>query len=153
MMPLLRLIAVLLLGMLTFACQDDRQPAGSDRAQVPAGLPAEMLGVTWQWIGVSGAAEPVSVDTPDRYTITFTAEGRALVRADCNRGSGGFTAGANRGLTLGAIALTRVGCPPGSLEGRYVRELNRISGYRLSGPELDLELSGGAGAMRFRRAG
>ena len=113
----------------------------------PAGLPAEMVGVTWQWIGVAG--DPLTVDAPDRYTITFTSEGRALVRADCNRGSGAYTSGTGRKLTLGPIALTRMGCPPGSLGDRYARELSGVSGYAVRAGEL--ELTAAAGALRFRR--
>jgi heat shock protein HslJ len=122
--------------------------AGCAAESGQAGLPAEMVGVTWQWVGVAG--DPVMVDAPDRYTITFTPEGRAQVRADCNRGSGTYTPGTGGKLTLGPIALTRMGCPPGSLGDRYVRELSSVSGYAVRAGEL--ELSGGAAALRFRRA-
>jgi heat shock protein HslJ len=100
-----------------------------------------LAGPVWQWTE-TGAS-------PEHYTLQFMDDGRVVVRADCNRGSGRYTADASGNLTLSAIALTKMGCPAGSLDAAFMRDLREVSGYRLEGGTLRLALRGG-GSMTFR---
>ena len=54
-------------------------------------------------------------------------------------------------MKLGAAAITRMGCPPDSQDGEFLRQLARVSRYSVAGGELVLTLGDG-GTMRFRRA-
>ena len=111
----------------------------------------EIVGPVWQWqrTELPGGTSVIAA-APERYTLAFQAGGRVLLRADCNRGSGGYEVNDNA-MKLGAVALTRMGCPPDSQDGEFLRQLERVARYAVAGGELALTLSDG-GTMRFRRA-
>jgi heat shock protein HslJ len=95
--------------------------------------------------------EQVKVDAPERYTIQFGRDGRLAVVADCNRGSTSYSVSADRRIALGPIVLTRMMCPPGSQDARFVNELGRATSYFLEDGYLFLELPVDSGTLRFRR--
>jgi heat shock protein HslJ len=95
--------------------------------------------------------ETIAPDRPEHYTIRFDRSGRFAVRADCNRGGGTYSVSPDRRLTIGPVALTRVGCPPGSLSDRFAREVGRASIYFQRDGALFLELPVDSGTLRFRR--
>jgi heat shock protein HslJ len=113
---------------------------------MPVATSQDLRGVAWHWQGPAGGPPAPR----DLYTLEFAADGRALVRADCNRGSGRYTVEANGRLSLTPIATTKMGCPAGSLDTAYLRALALVEGYRIEGEGLSLALRGG-GAMRFVR--
>jgi heat shock protein HslJ len=110
---------------------------------MPAADASTLSGPVWQWQPQHAGA------APERYTLQFVDDGRVLVRADCNRGSGRYTADPSGTLTLGPIALTKMGCPAGSLDSVFVRDLAEVVGYRVEGDTLRLAMRGG-GIMSFR---
>jgi para-nitrobenzyl esterase len=114
-------------------------------------MPPGVVGVTWQWVSFTTPAEQVNVDTRERYTIQFDQVGRLAVRADCNRGGASYAVTPDRRVTLGAMALTRAACPPGSLSDRFAREVGRAASYFLKDDELFLELPANSGTLRFER--
>jgi len=110
----------------------------------------ELTGRTWSWQRTTYAdGRSVVPDAPERYTIEFMGDGRAQLRADCNRGGTRYDAGAHRALSLAPAALTKMGCPRGSKDVEFVRQLNDVSSYRLAGNDLELVLKSDGGAMRF----
>ena len=92
--------------------------------------------------------ETVESPAPDRYTLELAPNGRLLVRADCNRGTGAYRIGAGT-LEIGPITTTRMACPPGSLDARYLGDLQRAAAHFVEGGELFIELPVDSGAMRF----
>jgi len=92
--------------------------------------------------------ETVAIDTPSRYTVEFSNDGRVALRADCNRGMGRYARSDNR-LTLQLGGLTRVACPPGSWSDRYLRDLAQVTRYNLAGDRLILHLGIDAGELVF----
>jgi len=48
---------------------------------------------------------------------------------------------------MGVATCTRVACPPGSLDTRYVAALNAVSAFSMTGSELTLTYL--QGVMRF----
>ena len=54
----------------------------------------DLDGTSWQLVKFEGSEGTMLVPASDRskYTIAFGANGRATVRVDCNRGSGGWHA-------------------------------------------------------------
>ena len=125
--------------------------ASGASAQAAAGLPGEMIDVTWEWVSFTTPVEEITVDAPERYTVQFMKDGNVALRADCNRGMASYTAGSDGKLTFGGIALTRAMCPEGSLSNRFVREVERASTYFLRDGDLFLELPVDSGTLRFRR--
>lgn len=108
-----------------------------------------IVGPEWRWQRTQlGNAPQVVAATPVRYTLTFQGGGRVNVRADCNRGSGSYEVNGAQ-MKFGAIALTRMGCPPGSQDGEFLRSLAQVAAYAMAGNELLLLLADGA-MMRFR---
>jgi heat shock protein HslJ len=117
----------------------------------PGGGPAGLVGPTWEWQEtVEADGTRIVARTPARYTLQFTREGRALLRADCNSGSGPYTLGASS-LEFGAIALTRAFCPD-SQDTEFLRGLVGVSGWERDGEELVLKLRADSGQMRFSPA-
>lgn len=73
-----------------------------------------------------------------------------MIRADCNRGHGGYTVdGASIGF--GAIALTRAMCPPGSLDMRFVSALGQAVTWSIHEGRLHLDSAAGGSVLVFAR--
>jgi|PlaIllAssembly_1097288.scaffolds.fasta_scaffold31134_2 heat shock protein HslJ len=153
-------IVVIAAAIALSACASrDPAPAGGAPAFVPSSAAPpvldmssnELVGPVWQWqrTDLPGSARVVAA-APDRYTLSFQGGGRVLLRADCNRGSGAYEVN-DTTMKLGPAALTRMGCPPDSQDGEFLRQLARVARYTVAGGELVLTLSDG-GTMRFRRA-
>ena len=117
-----------------------------------AGDDPTLAGRVWTWQASELRGERIAVAAPDRYTIEFQADGRVQVRADCNRGGAGYAAGADRALSITAVATTKMGCPAGSQGAEFVRQLADVGGYDFVDGNLVLILKSNAGAMRFSAA-
>ena len=108
-----------------------------------------IVGPVWQWQRTTlGSAPAVVAVGPERYSLSFDGGGRVNVRADCNRGSGSYEVNGTQ-IKFGAIALTRMACPPSSQDAEFLRSLVQATSYGLDRGELVLTLSDGA-AMRFK---
>jgi len=123
-------------------------PAASPR---PAAAPA-LIGTTWAWQKtIMSDDKRFEPGAPARYTVTFGADGRMAVQADCNRGAGGYELDeAQRRIRTGPMALTRAMCPEGSLDTVFAQQLSRIQGWLFEGPGLVLTLDYDSGSMFFR---
>ncbi|MGD9890180.1 MAG: YbaY family lipoprotein [Dehalococcoidia bacterium] len=115
-------------------------------AQPPDG--AALTGVVWQWQHTVTSTESFVPDDPSRYTIEFQPDGRASIRADCNRGSGSYEATGNQ-LTFGPIATTLAACPPASLGSDFLRQLNDAGVYSTDGHRLFIGLKSSVAVMSF----
>jgi heat shock protein HslJ len=102
----------------------------------------------WQWAGTATPTESLESPAPERYTLELAANGRLLVQADCNRGTGSFRIGEGT-IAFGPIATTRMACPPGSLDARYLADLQRAAAFFVQDGSLHLVLPEDAGTMRF----
>ena len=132
---------------LLISCNGAQMPVGPESSH-----PSDLAGVTWQWVSTSTAGEHLTVDAPSRYTLQFDRSGRLAVRADCNRGAGGYRLLADQRIDIGAVALTRAACPPGSLSDRFVADVSRVTRYSFDGREFILQLTGSAGTLHFQPA-
>lgn len=119
------------------------------QSALPAGGATTPIGL-WHWEGQL-ATEKLVVDQPDRYTLEIQPGGKALVRADCNRGSASYRLD-GRILAIKLGALTRAACPPGSLADRYLKALETVVSQRTKGENLFLDLPADAGTLKFVRA-
>lgn len=91
------------------------------------------------------------VEQPERYTVEFLGDGKVRIKADCNSGSGSYTAGESR-LGIGTLITTKVACPAGSLFDRYLEYLGMAAAYTFDDGSLVISLSYEAGALYFGRA-
>jgi heat shock protein HslJ len=113
--------------------------------------PNAIMGAQWRWERMVTPVEELVVPDPSQYTIELAPNGRVLVRADCNRGTGTYQIAEGK-LSFGPIATTRMACPPGSLDARYFRDLQRASSFFVEDGKLYLELPVDSGTLRFGRA-
>jgi heat shock protein HslJ len=125
----------------------ENQPAENEPFR-PAANPANLRNAVWQWESVQTPVEKVTVDKPENYTLEFKEDGSLLVQADCNRGRGKYSAN-GKSINLSNIALTRRGCPPGSLDGRFTRGLAAAQNFFFEGDALYIDMQADGGTMRF----
>jgi heat shock protein HslJ len=120
-----------------------------DKGAARVRTPEAALGV-WHWEATVTPVEQIGTANPERYTLELQRRGVALVRADCNRGRGSYEIGEGR-IKFGPIATTRMACPPGSLDGRYLKDLSRATIFFVEGGKLFFDLPMDSGTMRFAR--
>ncbi len=119
------------------------------RTSGPAVGAASPLGL-WHWEGQL-AGDKLVVDQPDRYTLEIQPGGKALVRADCNRGSASYKLD-GRGFSIKLGTMTRATCPAGSLSDRFLKALESAVSQRTKGENLFLDLPAEHGTLKFIRA-
>lgn len=111
-----------------------------------------LVGTLWTWQGTLMSDDKRIVpDAPERYTVQFQPDGKAAIRADCNRGATSYTLAGNA-LGFGPIATTRAMCPPGSRDADFLKGLQEVSGHLFRGDDLVLTLKFDSGSMRFTPA-
>ncbi len=116
---------------------------------IGSSLPLPLAG-DWELVAFElndGTTIPIS--EPEKYTASFTEDGKVNVRADCNWCNGNYETDDDK-ITFGPQACTLAACVPGSHFDRYSRALGGSSSYLVNGDELKLYYSGGA--LRFNRS-
>lgn len=109
----------------------------------------ELTGTVWKWTGtLLNDGTRTTPDDPNKYLLTFLANGNVAIKADCNNVAGTYTTDANT-LTITPGPSTLVACPPGSLEQEYLRQLGIVSSYFFKDGNLILEFKFDSGSMTF----
>jgi peptidylprolyl isomerase len=131
-----------------------QRPAGRvDLCNVPIAVRAapepELRGATWRWLRTVDPERSWAPADPSRYTLTLAGDGRAQVRADCNRGMGRYTLAAGA-LELGPVATTKMLCPEAQgLDDRYLKQLGAIRRVSTVTGLLRADLYADSGTMFF----
>ena len=120
---------------------------------VAPAAPQTLDGTSWQLVRFQGGDDKVLVpDDRSKYTLSFGADGRLSARIDCNRGSGSWKSPVKGRLELGAMAVTRAMCPPGSLHDPIVRQLPYVRSYVIKDGRLFLSLIADGGVYELEPA-
>jgi heat shock protein HslJ len=90
--------------------------------------------------------QTVLVPAPERYLLDLGANLEAHVRADCNFCNGSYRLSGSS-LSMGLLACTLAACPPGSLDGEYLRALGSASSFSVT--EGKLSITYRDGVLRF----
>lgn len=107
---------------------------------------------TWQLVRIQMMDGAVLVpDHPTKYRLELGSDGRASVRADCNRGSCSYKL-EGRSLTFGALATTRATCPPGSISDRYLAQLAQVTSWLERDGKLHLATRANGSILEFQPA-
>jgi membrane-bound inhibitor of C-type lysozyme len=125
-------------------------PATPEVAAVPATPPAAPLGIRWYWVRTVDPERNWTPASPGRYVLELTPAGEARVLADCNRGTGRYAL-EGRALSVGPLATTRMACPAGSLDARFLAQLAAVRGQAVVAGLLRLDLLADGGTMFFAR--
>ena len=88
---------------------------------------------------------------PSNYTLEFQTAETVLVKADCNTGSGSYKVEGSS-ITFGPMAMTRMMCPPGSLDTKFLQGLGAARIYRVALDHMMFDLAADSGTMLFARA-
>lgn len=117
---MLRSLGALTLLVLTGACASS---TSTTEPVIPSPVGSWAL-LTFDLAG----GQTVLVPAPERYRLELGEDGEAHVRADCNFCNGSYRSSGND-LEMGLLACTLVACPPGSLDGEYLRALGSASSF------------------------
>ena len=111
----------------------------------------DLSGTSWQLVKFQDRDGTMEVPAGDRskYTIAFGGNGRATVRVDCNRGSGGWKYKGPNQIQFGSMSVSRAKCGPGSLHDRIVRDGAVIRNYVIKDGHLFLSLLEDAGTYEL----
>jgi para-nitrobenzyl esterase len=140
--------AALLPLVALLACAAPTPPPQAPAAPA-AGAPA-LLDRTWELVRIQFMDDTVlTPDDPSRYTLRLVPGGRAELRADCNRGAGGYALDGSA-LSFGPLATTRAACPPGSLSDRYLQQLGFVRSFVLKDGRLHLATMADGAILEFR---
>lgn len=150
-------------GQVLVATAATTMPTGEPKAAAtpaaPSGAPpadprtaSSIVARVWQLLKIQMMDDTVHVpDDPARYTLELGIDGRAAVRADCNRGNGSYALD-GRSLTFGPFATTRAMCPPGSISDRYLQQLGFVASYLERDGKLHLATRADGSILEFRPA-
>ena len=106
-------------------------------ASATAGVALE--GTAWRLVSITSTDDTVDLpDDPAKYTLEFGIEGRAAMRADCNRGTGTWLSESANRLSFGPVAATRAFCPPPSLSEKYLAQFQEVRSYTMNDGHLFL---------------
>jgi heat shock protein HslJ len=141
------MVSMICIGVVAASCAAGA-PAGESERSKDAQL---IVNHTWQWESTVTPVEKITVPDPERYTLALQKDGRAQARFDCNRGGGGYQISEGR-LSFGPLMSTRMACPEGSLDARFMKDLQRVVSFFIQEGHLYLELPYDSGTMRFRAA-
>ena len=149
MLPLYCIVFALPL-VASCAPKDTPAPA-ADSASTPAPVaaaaaPTSPVG-SWRWVSIVTPVETIQAPATGQYTLVI-GDSTATGVADCNRMSGRASWTQNQ-LTLGPMATTKMGCPPGGMGDRYAQFLSAAAGWFHRNDTLFVDLKMDSGTMRF----
>ena len=111
---------------------------------------ADLGGNAWRLLFITSMDDAVyRPDDPDKYTLEFGSDGRAALRADCNRGTGSWKVTSPSQLEFGPIAATRAMCPPGSLSEKYLGQFPWVRSYIVQDGHLFLATMADGSIIEF----
>lgn len=107
-------------------------------------------GINWKLKAILNASADVfTVEEPERYTLLITATQMTQMRVDCNQmRAPAMLEGASFVIDMTQAQTTLVGCPEDSLAAPFTEALAKVTGYRIEGSTLMLDLNDG-GALHF----
>jgi heat shock protein HslJ len=146
---MMRILSMTLLGMVIVGCA---ATSGLPDENTRSKDPQSVLNKTWQWVSTITPVEKIAASNPERYTIILTEDGKLQARFDCNRGGGEFKISPGK-LSFGPMMSTRMACPEDSLDGPFMRDLQRVTSFFVQIGLLYLELPYDSGTMKFRPEG
>jgi len=130
----------------------DRQVVVTSEPGLTTNVGPDLVGVTWQWMQFQEANDNLTIPgDPAKYTLEFQADGSINILADCNGGSGAYTADESL-LSIRITRMTMAACPPDSLSDEYVRLLNDAVSYLFEDGDLYIAIKHDTGIMHFAPA-
>lgn len=108
---------------------------------------AALQNTVWHWQSLRNSNGLTTVKNSEKFTLSFSADGKISLGTDCNRGGGTYKT-SEENLTFSPIFSTKMGCPAGSMEGVYFSNLQAAKSYKIQNGSLQIKLGNG-GTMKF----
>jgi heat shock protein HslJ len=84
----------------------------------------DIIGTTWHLTVIrQSGGTTVQIQNPERFTVTFGADQRVSVRADCNVCTGGYELAGSE-LRIGVMACTKAYCGDQSPDTQFLTTLS-----------------------------
>ena len=116
-----------------------------DKATNPA---TRLTANAWQWQQWYNAAkQPQAIQTPEKYTVTFAADGLLTVQADCNTAQGSYTLADPSSITITLGATTLAACAEGSQSEAFLKYLGAANAFAFDGDALGIVVNPDSGAF------
>jgi heat shock protein HslJ len=106
------------------------------------------VGFVWKWEGTQTPVERIIPPNPADYTLEFLPDTTVTAQIDCNRGHGKYRL-EGKSILIGPLATTRMACPPGSLDGKFLQHLEAARSIFFRGDSLFMDLFADSGTMKF----
>lgn len=104
----------------------------------------ELAGTSWELLTPNTLGGNSPKLEKGQYTITFGDKGQLFAKLDCNRASAQWsqkvTSGGAGSLTISPVVMTKMMCPPGSLDTVLAKQLQDVRSYSISNGQLSLSL-------------
>ncbi len=151
---------MLALSILLAACSSPAPAPTATPAPTPVPEPlletmsqAELVGETWQWVGLRETIPASQSLIPDseNYTLTFNDDGTVNIKADCNVAIGTYQLSGDQ-LTISMGPTTLAECGPESSYTQFLTLLEQAAGVGMGYGNLVITLANDAGEMFFQRA-
>jgi heat shock protein HslJ len=130
------------------ACAHSIAPSSISSSEAATAAAALVTTGAWRLQSITRPdSTVVSISEPDRFTVQFTDGNRLSLRADCNKGFGGFSSNGNS-INVGPVGITKAYCvETAPLDDEYVSLLNGDNTVTLTATSL--QLSSARGTLRF----
>ena len=133
--------------------------AGGGRAEAEA-QKTPLSGTAWRLVEIQSMDDAIGTvrpEDPSLYHMRLNSDGTVLMRLNCNRASGTWSAEAglkptSGRFTFGPLASTRYACPPPSLDERMSAEFGYVRSYLLKDGRLYLSLMADGGIYAWEPA-
>jgi len=115
----------------------------------------QVQNVVWQWselVEVEPSAQSVVPD-PENYTLVLWDDSTYSFEADCNMGSGSYTADAEGNLSLEPGPTTLAECGAESLYNQFISLLGSVTNFGLESGRLALLANEGKALMKMNYGG
>lgn len=138
------LMTTLLFGMAGCATAPPAPPAPRFNA------PDLVVDRLWGWERTETPVELFESPDPRRFTVRLSADGKALVTFDCNRGGGSYQISTGK-LNFSPLVATKMACTTENrpLDLHFSKQLQGAAGFFVENGKLFLELPMDGGTMRF----
>ena len=160
--PLLVLILVVLLmsGCITPIQSPPGQPTPVPAVETPAALAEAASSIVqesltahpWQWTTFVSPAEQFAVATPQKYQLTFNADGTVIIGADCNNVQGQYTLDDSNNISIQVGPTTLMACPDDSRAEQFAQLLGGTAIIEIAEEGMLLGLTNGSNSMLFSAA-
>ena len=125
------------------------QPETSGAVDAPT-----IQNITWTWVDRTNPSDGSSetIDSPASYTLLFQADGSYQFQADCNSGSGTYTADQPGAIRMTAGPMTLAECSEGSCGQDMLDMMQAVQDYRVeeNGSKLVLVWPAGGAEDGYR---